>query len=92
MSTVSTPRPVVSPEAARPAPVSGAVLVGMAVLALGVLPVLFVLPHDRVVLDANLPLLAWLPLGLAGVLVLDRSGTTPTGWARSDPGAGTGTT
>lgn len=88
MSTVSTPRPVVSPEAARPAPVSGAVLVGMAVLALGVLPVLFVLPHDRVVLDANLPLLAWLPLGLAGVLVLDRSGTTPTGWAAALVAAG----
>ena len=44
----------------------------MAVLSLGVLPALLVLPHDRLVVDVNLPLLGWLPLGIAGVLLLDR--------------------
>ena len=73
MTTVSAPSAPVSPvEAAPPGGVSGEVIVAVAVLSLGVLPALLVLPHDRVVVDVNLPLLGWLPLGIAGVVLLDR--------------------
>lgn len=55
----------------------GAVLV----LGLAFLPALLVLPHDRVVLDASLPLLGWVPVGVAGVLCLDRAPRSPVGWS-----------
>ncbi|SFA82819.1 Histidine kinase [Nocardioides alpinus] len=61
--------------------VSGEVLAALAVLSAGVLPALLVLPHDRVVVDVNLPLLGWLPLGVAGVLLLDRVPRSAVAWA-----------
>ena len=64
----------------QPPPLSGQALVGALVLAAGVLPLLFALPHDRVAVDATLPMLGWLPVGIAGVIALDR-GATAVGWA-----------
>ena len=65
---------------ARPQAVSPAVVAAASLLALGMLPAVLVLPHDRVMLDANLPLLGWLPVGIAGVLAVDRQGRSLTGW------------
>lgn len=73
MATVSAPAAAMSPAEAGPhAGVSAEVVVAVAVLSLGVLPALLVLPHDRLVVDVNLPLIGWLPLGIAGVVLLDR--------------------
>lgn len=70
----------VPPAAATGLGVSGEVLAAVTVLALGALPALLVLPHDRVVLDVNLPLLGWLPVGIAGILVIDRFPRSLLGW------------
>lgn len=43
-----------------------------AALVTAVAPVLLALPHDRLAFDASLPILGWLPIGVAGVVVLDR--------------------
>lgn len=81
MATVSAPAAAMSPaDAGPPAGVSGEVVAAVAVLSLGVLPALLVLPHDRLVVDVNLPLLGWLPLGIAGVLLLDRVPRSAVGW------------
>jgi len=48
------------------------VIVGSVVLVACVLPILSVFPHGRFDLDASLPVYGWLPIGVAGVLVLDR--------------------
>lgn len=91
MTTVSAPGGAVSPPAAAPAApaVSGEVLAAVALLSLGFLPALLVLPHDRVVADATLPLLGWLPLGIAGVVMLDRSPRSPLGRTAVVAGAAT---
>lgn len=56
------------------------VLTASALLVASVLPLLVQLPHDRAAVDASLPLMAWLLLGIAGVVVLDRRRTS-LGWA-----------
>lgn len=56
------------------------VLTASALLVAAVLPLLVQLPHDRAAVDASLPLMAWLLLGIAGVVVLDRRRTL-LGWA-----------
>lgn len=81
MTTVSAPVTDLSAPAPAPGGVSGPVLAAVALLSLGVLPPILVLPHDRLVADASLPLLGWLPLGIAGVVLLDRSPRSPVGWA-----------
>ncbi|WP_299930887.1 ATP-binding protein [uncultured Nocardioides sp.] len=81
MTTVSAPVADLSAPAPAPGGVSGHVLAAVALLSLGVLPPILVLPHDRLVADASLPLLGWLPLGIAGVVLLDRSPRSPVGWA-----------
>lgn len=60
--------------------VPGEVLLALGLLALGVLPALFVLPHDRLAASVDLPLLAWLPLGIAGVVAIDRVPRGMVGW------------
>lgn len=64
-------------------------LVAIAVLALGALPALLVLPHDEIAIDANLPLLAWLPIGVVGVLRLDARPRSALGWCAVAVAAGT---
>lgn len=57
------------------------VVVASVLLVAAVLPLLVQLPHDRAAVDATLPLMAWLVLGVAGVVALDR-GTRPLlAWA-----------
>lgn len=68
------------PDGAEDHAVPGVVIGAAALLALGVVPALLVLPHDRVALDVNLPLLGWLPVGIAGVLLLDREPRSRLGW------------
>lgn len=78
--------------AADPAPVLGpgpvplGVLGATAVVAFGAaLPLLFVLPHDTVSIDATLPLLAWLAVGIAGIVGVERQAPevsrVSVGWA-----------
>ncbi|WP_427384337.1 sensor histidine kinase [Janibacter sp. G56] len=82
MSTLSAPSTSVSPPTLAPAGgVSGELLVAVAVLSLGALQPVLVLPHDRLVADASLPLLGWLPLGIAGLILLDRRPRSLVGWA-----------
>lgn len=89
MTTVSTRIAGLSPEAPQegarevpqPGGVSGQVLLAVAILSLGALPPILVLPHDRLVADASLPLLGWLPLGIAGVVLVDRAARSLVGWA-----------
>lgn len=57
------------------------VLVGAALLAASVVPLLAQLPHEPAAADAALPLIAWLPLGIAGILLLDRRRGSLLGWA-----------
>jgi signal transduction histidine kinase len=64
-----------------PPVVSGGVVVASVLLAGSVVPLLAQLPHDRAAADAALPLAAWLLLGVAGVVVLDRRPGSPVGWA-----------
>lgn len=55
-------------------------LVGVALVAVGVVPLVLGLPHDRVSAEAALPLLAWPVLGVAGIVVLDRGTRTGVAW------------
>lgn len=66
---------------ARGSEVTGEVIAAILVLGVALLPALLVLPHDRVVLDASLLLLGWLPVGIAGVLCLDRMPRSRLGWS-----------
>ena len=59
-------------EGTRGPGVSTRAIVGSIVLAAGVLPILSVFPHGSVNLDASLPIYGWIPIGVAGVVVLDR--------------------
>lgn len=79
---VTTVVPADSPprELAPPA-VSAGVVVASVLLAGSVVPLLAQLPHDRAAADAALPLAAWLLLGVAGIVVLDRRPGSPVGWA-----------
>lgn len=61
--------------------VSAEVLVASTLLVAAVLPLLLQLPHDRAAVDATLPLLAWVTLGLCGVVLLDRRRRVGLGWA-----------
>lgn len=71
---------VVMPEGAEGAPVSSAVVVAGAVLAICAVPLFLVLPHDRIAVDGTLSFLGWFPLGVAGVVVLDRRPGSRVGW------------
>lgn len=86
MTTVSARTGEMSPPSptqprAPGAGVSGQVLVAVALLSLGALQPVLVLPHDRLVADASLPLIGWLPLGIAGVVLVDRRPRSLVGWA-----------
>lgn len=82
MTTVSAQVASLSPDTPpEGAAVSGQVLAALGLLSLGALPPILLLPHDRLVADASLPLLGWLPLGIAGVVFVDRAPRAPVGWA-----------
>lgn len=78
LETALPPRAHAEPKA--PAPVDARVLAASLVLALGALPAVLTLPHDRLAADETLLVLGWLPLGAAGVLLVDCRPDWRLGW------------
>lgn len=70
-----------SPDDTGHSPVPIGVLMGASLLLLSVAPLLAQLPHEPAAADAALPLIAWLPLGIVGTLLLDRQRGSLLGWA-----------
>lgn len=59
-------------ETANGSPISGEVMAAAMLLIGAVVPTLAVVPHDRIAVDPTLTLLGWVPLGLAGIVLLDQ--------------------
>ncbi len=57
------------------------VMVGSLLLAAGGVPLVGSFPRDGAPVATALPLIAWLALGIAGIVLLDRLPDSPNGWA-----------
>lgn len=64
-----------------PSAVPVSVVVGSLLLAATGVPLVAGFPREGAPAGAALPLLAWLALGIAGVVLLDRRSRSPVGWA-----------
>jgi len=64
-----------------PPAVPASVIVGSLLLAAGGVPLVGEFPREGAPAGAALPLIAWLALGIAGIVLLDRRPHSPIGWA-----------